>query len=64
MKLFPNNSKIVRDLQNSLFIHKIFADLKNDHAFQKMFVKSIKFYEFEKLFRQFPKQCSRIQGSC
>ena len=37
---YPKNSKIVRDLQNSLLIHKMFADSKKDHAFQQMFVKS------------------------
>ena len=30
--------KTVLDLQNSLFIYKIFANSKNYHAFQKMFV--------------------------
>ena len=39
MEKYAKNSKIVHDLQNSLFIHKMFTDSKNDHAFQKMFVK-------------------------
>ena len=38
MEKYPRNSKIVRDLQNSLFIQKMFADSKNDLAFQKMFM--------------------------
>ena len=42
MEKYPKNSKTVRDLQNSLFIHKMFADSKDDHAFQKIFVKSKK----------------------
>ena len=35
----PENSTTIRDLQNTLFIHKMFADSKNDHAFEKMFDK-------------------------
>ena len=35
--------KTVCNLQNNLFIHKMFANWKNDHAFQKMFVKSKKY---------------------
>ena len=43
MEKYPKKSKTVYDLQNSLFIHNMFADSKNDHAFQKMFIKSKKY---------------------
>ena len=64
MVKYPKNSKTDRDLQKSLFIHKMFAVSKNDHAFQKMFVKSKKVREFQKLFHKFPKKSSSILEMC
>ena len=43
MQKYPKNSTTIRDLQNSLFIHKMFTDSKNDHVFEKMCVKSQNF---------------------
>jgi hypothetical protein len=58
---YSKNSKTVRDLQNSLPVHKMFADSKDDHAFQKMFVKSKKmFVNFTNCSNNFQKNVRRF----
>ena len=49
MEKYPKNSKTDRDLQKSLFIHKMFAVSKNDHALQKMFIRLKKVHQIKKI---------------
>ena len=57
---YPKISKIVRDLQNSLFINRMFVDSKMIMHFEKYMLNQQKNCEFQILFHQFPKQCLSI----
>ena len=58
MDKYPKNLRIVRDLLNSLFIHKIFANSKIIIHFKKRSLNQQN-HKFQIFFHQFPKNIRR-----